>query len=353
MTMIRNRLLHAGVVVLAAAGVAALLAFHGPNWRQVSHALAAMSWTWALAAVGLNLVSAIVRGLAWRTVLAEAIPPPHPRLLDVISAFFVGIFANGVLPGRAGELARVAVLARRLPRRDGTWPALIGTVVAHRLLEVLPSLALIVWVLLFAKVPAWGHDALIGVFAGALIVLVAGFIIARRHEAGMPAAAGPMATAIARIREGLGVLRSPQAAIVAAGLQAAAWALQLAAVWTAMRAFHLSLPITAAAAVLALMNVALILPLWPGNVGLQQAAIALPLIAYGVAYAHGFAYGIGLQVIESSVGYVLGVAFLLREGLTIGLLQLGPQLIADRQGVVPLPGHVEPNRVDRPVAGGR
>ena len=88
-----------------------------------------------------------------------------------------------------------------------------------------------------------------------------------------------------------------------------------------MRAFHLSLPITAAAAVLALMNVALILPLWPGNVGLQQAAIALPLVPYGVPYAHGFAYGIGLQAIESSVGYVGGVVFLLREGLSLGRLR--------------------------------
>ncbi|MGH3010135.1 MAG: lysylphosphatidylglycerol synthase transmembrane domain-containing protein [Gaiellaceae bacterium] len=348
--MRQSRLLHAGLVAVAAAGVAGLLVFHGPNWGQVGHALAAMRWSWALAAVGLNLVSAIVRGLAWRTVLTEAIPPPHARLLDVLSAFFVGIFANGILPGRAGEIARVGVLARHLPRREGTWPALIGTVVAHRLLEILPSLALIVWVLLFAKVPAWGHDALIGVFAGALVVLVVGLFVARRHEAGQPAAAGRVATVLVRAREGLGILRSPQAATVAAALQTAAWALQLAAVWTAMRAFHLSLPITAAAAVLALMNVALILPLWPGNVGLQQAAIALPLIAYGVAYAHGFAYGIGLQAIESSVGYVLGVAFLFREGLTIGLLRVRPQPIPDRPRVAPVPRHAEPNQADRQVA---
>ena len=103
--------------------------------------------------------------------------------------------------------------------------------------------------------------------------------------------------------------------------QTVGWALQLGAVWTTMRAFHLVLPLAAAGVVLALMNVALILPLWPGNVGLQQAAIALPLLSYNVPYAHGFAYGIGLQAIESSVGYVLGVAFLLREGIGLGTLR--------------------------------
>ena len=126
---------------------------------------------------------------------------------------------------------------------------------------------------------------------------------------------------LARVWQGLGVLRTPGAAMVALGLQTLAWLLQLFAVWAAMRAFHLALPLTAAAAVLALMNVALILPLWPGNVGLQQAAIALPLLAYGVSYAHGFAYGIGLQAIESSVGYAGGMVFLAREGLTLGRLR--------------------------------
>ena len=117
------------------------------------------------------------------------------------------------------------------------------------------------------------------------------------------------------------MLRRWRAALVAGALQTAAWGLQLGAVWIAFRAFGFALPVTAAAAVLALMNVALILPLWPGNVGLQQAAIALPLVAYGIPYAHGFAYGIALQAIESSVGYVGGVVFLLREGLSLARLR--------------------------------
>lgn len=321
MPLRRFRLVHLAVVAAAAAGVVALLVVRGPNWGDVGRSLAGASWSWAAAAVGLNLGSAVLRCLAWRTVLQQAVPPLRPRMLDVFSAFFVGIFANGVVPGRVGEVARVGVLARRLPSRRGTWPALLGSVVAHRLLEVLPSLALIVWVLLLAKVPAWGRDALLGVFAGGVVLLGLGIVAALRHEAGVPGAAGRARALAARAQAGLAILRSPRPAALAAALQAGAWALQLAAVWTAMRAFQLLLPLTAAALVLALMNAALLLPLWPGNVGLQQAAIALPLIAYGVPYADGFAYGIGLQAIESSVGYVLGVVFLLREGLTVGALR--------------------------------
>jgi hypothetical protein len=72
------------------------------------------------------------------------------------------------------------------------------------------------------------------------------------------------------------------------------------------------------------MNVAMLFPLWPGNVGLVQAAVALPLVSYGVPYAKGFAFGIGLQAIEMSVGVGIGFIFLAREGLSYAMLKHMP-----------------------------
>jgi hypothetical protein len=73
------------------------------------------------------------------------------------------------------------------------------------------------------------------------------------------------------------------------------------------------------------MNVATVFPLWPGNVGLVQVAIATPLAAsYGVAYAHGVAFGFGLQAIEASVGIGVGLLFLAREGLSLAMLRVMP-----------------------------
>jgi hypothetical protein len=97
-------------------------------------------------------------------------------------------------------------------------------------------------------------------------------------------------------------MRKPWPAAVAIFFQTMGWACQLLAVYTTMLAFHIHVPLPAAGLVLVLMNVATIFPLWPGNVGLVQAAVALPLVRYGVPYARGFAFGIGLQAIEASVG---------------------------------------------------
>ncbi len=116
-------------------------------------------------------------------------------------------------------------------------------------------------------------------------------------------------------------MRSPVAAATAAAFQFAGWICQLFAVWATMEAFNIHLPLSAAGLVLVLMNVATIFPLWPGNFGLVQIAIAFPLMRYGVEYAHGVAFGIGLQAIEASVGVGVGLIFLAREGLSYGTLR--------------------------------
>jgi hypothetical protein len=69
----------------------------------------------------------------------------------------------------------------------------------------------------------------------------------------------------------------------------------------------------------------MVFPLWPGNVGLLQVAIALSLLPYGVNYGRGIAYGIGLQAIEVSVGVALGFIFLAREGFSFAMLRKMPE----------------------------
>jgi hypothetical protein len=97
--------------------------------------------------------------------------------------------------------------------------------------------------------------------------------------------------------------------------------MQLLAVYVAMQAFGIDAPLPAAGLVLVLMNIATIVPLWPGNIGLVQAAVALPLRNYGVAYPVGFAYGIVLQAIEIACGIGLGLIAIAREGISVAMLR--------------------------------
>jgi uncharacterized membrane protein YbhN (UPF0104 family) len=320
----QSRPLRLAVVLLAAAGLGALIWWRGPDWALVGDAFTVVRWEWVVLAIALNLASVLVRAVAWTIVIRQAIPEPHPRFPLVFSAFSVGLFANAVLPGRIGELARVAVLTRKLPGREGAWASLLGTVFTHRLFDLVPSLLLVAYVLLTAKVPHWAYTSFMVVLGLGFALLTFGIASARRYSTSVLEELGPVRRLVTMARYGLGVLHSPMPALGAAFCQCLGWLCQLLAVYGAMRAFDIHAPLPAAALVLVLMNIATLFPLWPGNVGLVQAAIALPLISYGVAKARGIAYGFGLQAIEASVGVGAGMIFLAREGLSFAMLRVMP-----------------------------
>ncbi len=316
----QSRWTRGALLLVVLAIVVAVLWWRGPEWSVVADVFGAVTWRWIVLALVLNLLSVVARAFAWQTVVAQALPEERIGFGRVFSAFGVGLLANAVLPARTGELARVAVLTRRLPRGRGYTATLLGTVFTHRVFDVPAVLLLVVYVLLTAKIPHWAITSLV-IAAGVGVVLLGAALLGSRLRRPVLDGMHPVRRVLAMARLGLDVLRSPLAAAVAIFFQSIGWALQLVAVYTSMRGFGIHAPLPAAALVLLLMNVALIFPLWPGNVGLLQAAVALPLRQYGVAYARGFAYGIGLQVIEMSVGVGVGLIFLAREGLSFAMLK--------------------------------
>jgi uncharacterized protein (TIRG00374 family) len=286
-----------------------------------------VEWHWVAAAVGFNLLSVLVRAIAWRTVIVQAMEEPHPSFPLVFSAFSIGLFANAVLPGRIGELARVAVLNRKLPQQHGTsaWPILLGTVFAHRVFDLVAAIALIIFVVITAHIPEWAASSLIAVVVAGVALFSVAVLSARHHRVSDLGGLSAVRKIVRLARHGLGVMREPAAAFVAGLFQILGWACQLLAVWASMRAFGIHKGLPAAGLVLVLMNVATIFPLWPGNVGLVQAAVALPLSRYyGVAKGTGIAFGFGLQAIEASVGVGVGLIFLAREGLSFAMLRVMP-----------------------------
>ncbi len=340
----RNRWVRVALLVVPLGAVVALLWWRGPDWHLVGEAFRIVRWRWVYAAIGLNLLSVVARALAWNMVIGQAMPAPHPRFRHVFSAFGVGLFANAVLPGRVGELARVGVLARRCPQ-ENAWANLVGSVFAHRMFDLFPAVALVVWVLLTAKIPQWAITSIDVAIVVGVVLFAFAFANAKLHHRSTLDGLGRARRLVTQARQGLGVMRAPLPALVAAALQTLGWAFQLLAVYSAMRAFHIYEPLSAAGLVLVLMNVATIFPLWPGNVGLLQAAVALPLVSYGVPYARGFAFAIGLQAIEASVGVGIGLLFLAREGMSYAILKQMPQ--ATEAGAE----HVEEKPVERARAG--
>jgi uncharacterized membrane protein YbhN (UPF0104 family) len=314
------------LVVGVLAGAVALV-FWRFDFNIVRHAFEFVTWRWVVAAVLLNLASIVFRSIAWEIVIDEAVAPPKPRHRDVFAAFSVGLLGNAALPGRVGEVARIVVLTRRMRGRPGLWATLTGTVFAHRLFDVVAASTLVIYVVYAAKIPQWARPALAIALGVGFGLLIAALVIARRTKGDVETdGVGPIRRVLHLARYGLTVLKRPAPAIAALCFQLLGWGAQLLAVWTMFFAFGIDGTITMAALVLVIMNLVIVFPLWPGNVGLVQAAIALSLLPYGVSYARGFAYGIGLQAVEVSVGVALGFVFLAREGFSFAMLRRMPEV---------------------------
>ena len=56
-----------------------LIWWRGPDWAVVRDAFTVVRWPWVVAAIALNLLSVVVRALAWNTVLSQAMAPPRPQ----------------------------------------------------------------------------------------------------------------------------------------------------------------------------------------------------------------------------------------------------------------------------------
>jgi glycosyltransferase 2 family protein len=309
-----RRLRPALFVVALLVGVAVVV-WRAPDFGEIVAAFRDASWPLLALVVLANGVSLTLRALVWRLTLGQALGDRTPRFRHVVSAHWIGALGNMLFPARAGEAARIGTLTRHVDA-DRSWPALTGAAAAHRLFEAVPALVLALAVIVLAPVPGWARTALIVGAAVVAVALVVAGVFARGRDDGE--GDGGL---LDDLRAGLAVVRSPLPVAAAAGAAVAALLAQLAGFWLLLRAFDLDVPLLGAALVLVLSEAVLLVALWPGNVGVYQAVLAGGLLAYGVPYSTGLAYGVAAQAVDVVVAAALGGVGLVAEGR--GLRDLG------------------------------
>ena len=300
----------------AALGAAALAVIGVLLVRRIDLATLAASdivWGWIVASLALNLASVAGKAIVWKAAL-DALPG-HRRVRygQVVPALFIGFLLNTVLFARIGELARVAVLARRR-RLDGeSIPAstLAGTAFAEQLVL---GAALALSVVALAPVLHLPHmvwQLLIAFLAALTLVSLVLLVVMRK-------ARGRLAGVVAGLSQGQALFARPRATAVAMAAGVISWAAQIAGIWAALEAFHIHVGLAGAGLVFVSSTIVQLFPFWPGNLGIFQLGVAGPLVSvYAISTANAVAFSVGLQVVEGLLGVGLGLVFLAREGLSL------------------------------------
>jgi len=270
-------------------------------------------WGWIAVSLALNLTSVAGKAIVWKAAL-DALPGQRPvRYGHVVPALFIGFLLNTVLFARVGEVARVAVLARRQRLAGQPIPAstIAGTAIAEQLVL---GVALALCVVALAPVLHLPHMVLqIAIaFVGALTVASVVLMVVVRK------ARGRLAGLAAGLSRGQALFRKPRATTLAVGAGTLSWAAQIAGIWAALAAFHIHVGLAGAGLVFVSSTIVQLFPFWPGNLGIFQLGVAGPLISvYAISTANAVAFSVGLQLVEGLLGVGLGLIFLAREGLSL------------------------------------
>lgn len=310
----RRRRLRRTALTVVALAVVLYLAVTRPDWPAIGSALREASAPWIVAAALVNGLSLVVRGAGWLVCAREATHRRIP-LIAGETAFQIGQGVNTVVPGRVGEPVKAFVLNRRLGGGSEGFSALLGSVAVHRLMDVLPLALVTSVVVVFGRL----EGTLRASVAATVLVSVAGLLVAARlaTRSGRPGTRNRVAELLHAGREGFMVLRARGPLLRAAVLESAGWSIQIGVIWLGFAAFGIDAGPVAAAAVLIATNAATLVPLWPGNVGLVQVAVAVALRPWGVDESTGIAFGLALQGAEMASALVLAGVAMAVEGLGI------------------------------------
>jgi hypothetical protein len=232
---------------------------------------------WIAGSVACGLLSHVVRALRWGMLLVGG---QTVSTASLVSATFIGVMANNLLPARLGEVVRAWVLARREQRSIST---VLASILVERLLDVIVVLAVLG--LCLAVTPDLGMGATSLLKQTGLVVLllvaagVAGLLIAVRLRARLLRVGERWGTQPRRAwasrglellrgcLDGLCVLRGGSQAVSVAGLSLLVWATAIASFHLLAEGFDLGLTLVQTTLVLVIVLFGIAIPSAPGFVG--------------------------------------------------------------------------------------
>ena len=258
--------------------VCLLWVLHGYHINDLLQAIRSLDWRWATLAVLADLAVYVAHGWRWNTLLA---PVVRLRLWRTVQAIYIGLFANEVLPLRAGELIRCYLLAHW---SDLRLSLSFASAAVERLIDGVWMLLTFVITASFVKgIP---KDLIILVQAlGALIVLSAGamiWIVSTSRQAPAVDNESRWSSTRRHVVEGLQLMGNVRTIGITSLISLLYLLLQILTVYALMKAYGLDLSFWVAAGVLAIIRVATVLPNAPGNVGLLNLACVAALRLFDV-----------------------------------------------------------------------
>jgi uncharacterized protein (TIRG00374 family) len=296
-------------------------------WRtdlsELGDALAQANYWWAVPAVAVWFVSAVLRSVRWRYLLRKLSSAGTVALYPIV---IIGYMANNLMPLRTGELVRAYVLGER---HGVSKAAAIGTIAVERVFDGV----VLVGFLVFAGA-LLGLNSELGILTAVMAVsftiLLAVFIYvassteraskwAERVIGLLPKGLRPRTQEIAdSFLSGLEGLQSPFVVGAVLATSLGAWLLEALMYYLVGLSFDIDEGFAAYMMVAGAANLAITLPSTSGGIGPFELLAKETLTFLGVGSAIAGAYAVALHGFLLLPVIVAGLIFLWAINLSLG-----------------------------------
>lgn len=294
-------------------------------WRQAAGA--------HLGLIGLAVVMAtatfVIRIFRWRLILRGE-GGALVATLPMWHAITIGFMANNVLPLRAGEVLRAVAINRLAPVR---FASALSSLVLERLFDGITIIGLLFLGLLTAGIPATTKigDVVVADIATKMAILCALLLVACAATLLVPALvkrmvrslipspriADRLAEFIDGIRDGVQSLASPARVVGVLLWSLGLWLFNAASFWVGYRAFDIEVGYGGAILQQSILVLGIAAPSSPGYVGVFEGIIKAVLALFAVPGDQAVAFALTYHVTTFLPITLLGVASLVRTGLSL------------------------------------
>lgn len=285
------------------------------DWQQVWQSIAHCRVGWLMLGLALAFLSYFLRGLRWRVLLNTQ---ADLRVLPVFWANSAGYLGNNVLPARAGELIRTAMVSTR-SHLSKTF--VLTTALSERLMDAIVLVISGTVVLHFVpRKPDWlaaiaTSLLIVGCVAAVLVIAIPFFEpLALRLADKLPlseTAVKRLEEAIEHIASGVRAFHDPGTFSLFLVFTIAIWGLDSFGMTLLARALGMEMSMAVALLLLVGMGVGSALPSTPGYIGIFQFVAVTVLVPFHYTRSAAIAFILVAQAGGLLVTGILGAIGLL------------------------------------------
>jgi uncharacterized protein (TIRG00374 family) len=306
------------------------------DWRDLWSAFTQFHAIWIIPALTVYLSGYIIRGFRWKILLS---PVKNCHFKSLFPTLLIGFMANNLLPARAGEFVRAYLNGTK---EKISRSASLATIVLERIFDGLTMMIMLWAALSFGNLPIREESMPIElqhaikacpyVFGTAFLLIFMLLLFKKVTVSIINFCTGhapkkfrkPLNKIAHTFFDGLNILKNAKESFLVLATSIAAWTCEFSSYYLLAIGMGIApSPISfwSAALLMAIANLAILVPNAPGGFGLFEYVGVKLLVPFGISQGLALGYMLVVHFVVWIPINLMGLYFMSREHLSLGKLE--------------------------------